>query len=886
MAASSRSDRQVRRSLSQTSLEGLPTVIAAQERAAARKSAQSTSTDDDEIPEDSARFKMLTRTSSIFFSVNKTGVVRKKVREWMTIDGLQTPLFGTSLEERYHFELQYMQHVAGKEMDAAQMDKSRWVPDFIREAVHYLTWTPISNATPKLLISTYSNKEDIALLREAINKCDVMVDIAESTNPLLIAHVFRDYLTELPTPLIPRELIPILQECMDMEEEEYQLASVASVINQLAPLSRNLLETLLSLLTQRMNLEDMAATKRMSQTGELPKVGRKLADVYAPIVFGLVKPDTIPSNSLGARLLSSVTSLAELQRLSLRELMDLEREQVHILSLIRRAQETVLERLPHSPSRAHTFSSSENPTQAPSASLRRRRLTSQVLSRSKTASSGSLSSSPDTASPLGGSRGSGGEELPRKHAQLSHEELLEFAVSFFHYFLLQGSNIFQMEHLNLRYERDFGEDGRVFVSAASPEKIVWKMLDTYCGDRDFFRLALLTFSYYYKPVELLTRLVAQYVPLGRARRKNYLHKRSLRILEVLLAWTQDQYDSLVLDTEFVDAITTFINSVPEADKNQMAYLSRCFIQKVSPFGRTQAYRVSKQAAARAKLTFDKTPLSILDVTPQDVARQITLLDHALLVQVTSKELLHKRFLESEQSPAFAKLVQQSNFWTSWGVSLVIQQECQDDQVAAIEFIIDVAKGCLNLNNFNSCGGLVGALSNPAVLKLPAAIANISSAHAQILAHMETVFSPEKNSANLRQHLNTADPPLMLSFVLIAKDLYSLEEASPTTTVNPLDGTNLINMHKLRKLYRLVQMVEDSKSVLYPFKHNYMIDLAIHAVQLFSEKDAYERAKILSLHVHKSPRSKGRRHGDNRSPDAASPSKLEKKRSRMRRTTSW
>jgi RasGEF domain len=67
--------------------------------------------------------------------------------------------------------------------------------------------------------------------------------------------------------------------------------------------------------------------------------------------------------------------------------------------------------------------------------------------------------------------------------------------------------------------------------------------------------------------------------------------------------------------------------------------------------------------------------------------------------------------------------------------------------------------------------------------------------------MEAVFLPERNSANLRQHLQTADPPLMLSFVLIAKDLFSLEEASPTTTINPLDGSHLINIHKLRRLYR-------------------------------------------------------------------------------------
>jgi hypothetical protein len=146
------------------------------------------------------------------------------------------------------------------------------------------------------------------------------------------------------------------------------------------------------------------------------------------------------------------------QRLSLPDLMELEHEQVHILSLIRRAQESVLEREPHSPHssssgtlRTNTFSSSDHPAQVPSASLRRRRLTSQMLSRSKPSSEGSLAQPPIasrretfSSSPLSGSR---------KHTEaMTREQMLEFAVRFFHYFLMQGSNIFQLEHVGVLRE--------------------------------------------------------------------------------------------------------------------------------------------------------------------------------------------------------------------------------------------------------------------------------------------------------------------------------------------------------------------------------------------------------------------------------------------------
>jgi RhoGAP domain len=80
--------------------------------------------------------------------------------------------------------------------------------------LHALDSSRVFSFLPFPHACVHSRREDVILLREAINKCEVIVDIAESTNPLLIAHVFKDYLKELPSPLIPRDFIPILQECM------------------------------------------------------------------------------------------------------------------------------------------------------------------------------------------------------------------------------------------------------------------------------------------------------------------------------------------------------------------------------------------------------------------------------------------------------------------------------------------------------------------------------------------------------------------------------------------------------------------------------------------------------------------------------------------------
>jgi hypothetical protein len=56
----------------------------------------------------------------------------------------------------------------------------------------------------------------------------------------------------------------------------------------------------------------MSGTKRMSQTYEIPPIGKELAEVFAPIVFGLSDHEPVTNNILCVKLLSSTTSLAEL----------------------------------------------------------------------------------------------------------------------------------------------------------------------------------------------------------------------------------------------------------------------------------------------------------------------------------------------------------------------------------------------------------------------------------------------------------------------------------------------------------------------------------------------------------------------------------------------
>jgi hypothetical protein len=52
--------------------------------------------------------------------------------------------------------------------------------------------------------------------------------------------------------------------------------------------------------------------------------------------------------------------------------------------------------------------------------------------------------------------------------------------------------------------------------------------------------------------------------------------------------------------------------------------------------------------------------NVLDVSPLDLAKQITLLDHSLFAALDLRECLHKDFMDPEKSPTFSALTKKFN----------------------------------------------------------------------------------------------------------------------------------------------------------------------------------------------------------------------------------
>ncbi len=119
---------------------------------------------------------------------------------------------------------------------------------------------------------------------------------------------------------------------------------------------------------------------------------------------------------------------------------------------------------------------------------------------------------------------------------------------------------------------------------------------------------------------------------------------------------------------------------------------------------------------------------MLDLSPLEIARQITLVEFALYRQIGDRELLV--WNPSEASPNVDRAVQcenvmaidQHNEWLSqWAPAVVLCQEQTPPQSTArmLEHLISVADALRSLNNFNGCRCMMEGLTSATIMSLDA-----------------------------------------------------------------------------------------------------------------------------------------------------------------------
>ncbi|KAL6049434.1 putative Smooth muscle caldesmon [Balamuthia mandrillaris] len=245
----------------------------------------------------------------------------------------------------------------------------------------------------------------------------------------------------------------------------------------------------------------------------------------------------------------------------------------------------------------------------------------------------------------------------------------------------------------------------------------------------------------------------------------------------------------------------------------------------SPTGTTITGMNPQQLAAE-KLEF-------LSLSAQELAQQLTLIDHELFKVVPSKELVKKRFMDAETSPHFTALVNRFNLTGQWVGTELAKYPTPAERAQVLAHFIEICQECYDMNSFNSVFALLAGLNNTAISRLKQSWEKIPKKVMKKYHNLMTLVDTDKNYQTYRQTLVKTKPPLVPYLALFSKDLFSVEEGNPTMLED-----EMVNFEKMRMLHKIAQDFA-SYQVQYPIPMDPMLRAYLKGTEPLSEKELYD-----------------------------------------------
>ncbi|KAJ0181119.1 hypothetical protein K1T71_003204 [Dendrolimus kikuchii] len=315
---------------------------------------------------------------------------------------------------------------------------------------------------------------------------------------------------------------------------------------------------------------------------------------------------------------------------------------------------------------------------------------------------------------------------------------------------------------------------------------------------------LATYRTWVSPSGLVGRLV---------RRARYFRSRPHELRSTLSLLTRVVADLTMsdLDCSLMEEIMEFIYWLVDAEELYIAKALRQILvdkQKQLHFQQTNN-RYEYESPCNGPVSTKRDTL--LDFKSTELAEQMTLLDAALFVRLTTAEVLSwPRDQSEESSPNLTRFTEHFNKMSYWARSRILEQEDGREREKYASKLLKVMKALRKMNNFNSYLALVSALDSPPVRRLgwPRAITDT-------LHDYCTIIDSSSSFRAYRQALADTQPPCIPYIGLVLQDLTFVHIGNPDLLP---DGS--INFTKRWQQYLIMEnMKRFHKDRQYKFKKN-------------------------------------------------------------------
>jgi len=154
---------------------------------------------------------------------------------------------------------------------------------------------------------------------------------------------------------------------------------------------------------------------------------------------------------------------------------------------------------------------------------------------------------------------------------------------------------------------------------------------------------------------------------------------------------------------------------------------------------------------------------VLDLTDEEIARQLTLIDYDIYAGIQVQELLQTAWNSDKlrhRSPHVCGLLNRLNKLAFFVPSLILWLDSKSLRAKMIEKFIRIAQLLRDMNNFNTLMGIVSGLNVSSVTRLRFTMAEVDQKLVAQFKRLEATMDPSSSFKNYRRAVRSAPMPAL------------------------------------------------------------------------------------------------------------------------------
>nr|CAB3265420.1 ras-specific guanine nucleotide-releasing factor RalGPS1 [Phallusia mammillata] len=258
-------------------------------------------------------------------------------------------------------------------------------------------------------------------------------------------------------------------------------------------------------------------------------------------------------------------------------------------------------------------------------------------------------------------------------------------------------------------------------------------------------------------------------------------------------------------------------------------------------------------------SFDAVVFDVLRVSPEEFARQLTILDFPIFCAIRPEELSSCGWTKKAKwkiSPNVCAMTQRFNHTSFWVIREILNAGSLKGRAEVLTHFIKIAKKLLELSNLHSLMAVVQSLNSASIFRLTKTWALINKHHKSTFDRLLTLVKEDDNRWELRSHMEAIKLPCIPFLGMYLADVMYINSAHPDT--GGLESHERTN--KMNNILRVISEFQQSKYdhlQEQPHIKNYLNSVKyIEELQKFLEEDNYKLSlKIEPTQAHATPERK-------------------------------